>query len=60
VGSKAARCVTCEDCYFHRQALCALVLSEPCPTFRPVVKGKMVPPRQAPLVPTQRMAAASA
>jgi hypothetical protein len=25
----------CEDCYFHRAELCALQLSEACPTFRP-------------------------
>jgi len=26
---------TCEDCYFHRNMLCALELGEPCATFRP-------------------------
>ena len=25
---------TCQDCYFHRHALCALALERPCPTFR--------------------------
>lgn len=31
-----ARKVTCEECYFKRNMLCALELSEPCATFRPV------------------------
>ena len=26
--------ITCDDCYFRRAGLCALVLAEPCPTFR--------------------------
>jgi hypothetical protein len=33
------KCVTCEDCYFKRNMLCALRLSEPCPTFRHADKG---------------------
>jgi hypothetical protein len=52
VASKA-RCVTCDDCYFRRSSLCALNLAEPCPTFRPVVRGAMVPPRQAQLIASQ-------
>lgn len=42
---------TCEDCYFRRAGLCALVLEKPCPTFRAHTKGALSPPRQAPLVP---------
>jgi hypothetical protein len=41
---------TCEDCYFKRAGLCALVLESPCPTFRHVTRGSLVPPRQAPLI----------
>src|SRR3954463_10121102 len=36
----------CEDCYFHRNLLCALELSEPCATFRPDRPEGLVPPRQ--------------
>jgi hypothetical protein len=45
-----ARCVTCDDCFFRKAHLCALALSEPCPTFRPAASGAMVPPRQPRLV----------
>ncbi|MBJ7348321.1 MAG: hypothetical protein JHC87_07105 [Thermoleophilaceae bacterium] len=31
-GRKAK--VTCDDCFFQRNLLCALDASEPCPTFR--------------------------
>ena len=37
--------VTCEDCYFHRNMLCALDLGEPCSTFRPAERG-LAPERQ--------------
>jgi hypothetical protein len=42
---------SCTDCYFHRAGLCALALESPCPTFRAVRRGAIVPPRQAPLIP---------
>lgn len=42
---RATRKVTCEDCYFHRNMLCALDLSEPCTTFRPNEAG-LRPPQQ--------------
>jgi hypothetical protein len=45
-----ARCVTCNDCFFRKTSLCALDLAEPCPTFRPALKGQMVAPPQARLV----------
>jgi hypothetical protein len=45
-----ARCVTCNDCFFRKTSLCALDLTEPCPTFRPALKGEMVAPRPARLV----------
>jgi hypothetical protein len=41
---------TCDDCYFRRELLCALLLPEPCPTFRPASRHGLVPPCQAPLV----------
>jgi hypothetical protein len=47
----------CKDCYFHQEALCALQLDAPCPTFRLGVQGALRPPIQAPLV--QRTAVAS-
>jgi len=37
---------SCEDCYFHRNLLCALELGEPCATFRPNRPEGLVPPRQ--------------
>jgi len=46
--------VTCDDCFFHKSNLCALRLSEPCPTFRPYVRGEMVAPRQPQLIAHQR------
>jgi hypothetical protein len=57
VASKA-RCVTCDDCYFRKANLCALPLSDPCPTFRPVFKGQMVPPPQPRLIARQPLVAA--
>jgi hypothetical protein len=50
------RAITCEDCYFRRELLCALRLDEPCPTFRPASKQGLVPPRQAPLLAPMRAA----
>jgi hypothetical protein len=41
---------TCQDCYFHRNALCALALEQPCPTFRAASK-LLAPPQQPRLVP---------
>lgn len=37
---------SCEDCYFHRNLLCALDLGEPCATFRADRPEGLVPPRQ--------------
>jgi hypothetical protein len=48
--AQKARCVTCNDCFFRKTSLCALDLSEPCPTFRPAVRGHMVAPPQPRLV----------
>jgi len=41
---------SCEDCFFHRQMLCALDLDEPCSTFRPNSADGLVPPRQPALL----------
>ena len=42
--------VTCADCYFRQQSLCALALEHPSPTFR--AAGLMLqPPLQPRLVP---------
>ncbi len=42
---------SCKDCYFRREALCALPGETICPTFRAVTPaGRPLPPRQAPLV----------
>ena len=38
--------VSCEDCFFKRNGLCALPDSEPCPTFRPNHPEGLRPPRQ--------------
>jgi len=43
--------LTCDDCYFRQQSLCALLVPAPCPTFRLAVRGQLAPPRQPRLVP---------
>lgn len=45
-GSSSRAKVSCEDCYFRRNLLCALDLSEPCATFRPDSPEGLRPPRQ--------------
>lgn len=40
-----ARKVTCEECFFKRNMLCALDVDEPCATFRPHEAG-LKPPQQ--------------
>src|ERR1700726_734377 len=37
--------VSCEDCYFKVNLLCALELAEPCATFRPN-EAQLRPPQQ--------------
>lgn len=44
-GASTAK-VTCEDCYFRCNLLCALRLTEPCATFRPDGPDGLRPPRQ--------------
>ena len=38
--------VTCEDCFFRRNLLCALHEETACPTFRPDTPDGLRPPRQ--------------
>jgi hypothetical protein len=45
-GSGSGKAASCEDCYFHRNLLCALEQDGPCATFRPDRPEGLVPPRQ--------------
>jgi hypothetical protein len=40
------RSVSCDDCFFRKNMLCALALDEPCPTFRPDHPEGLRPPQQ--------------
>jgi len=42
----AVKQVSCEQCYFRCNTLCALALDEPCATFRPDSPGGLRPPTQ--------------
>jgi hypothetical protein len=44
--AKRAKKVTCEDCFFSRNGLCALELDEACATFRPYHPDGLKPPTQ--------------
>lgn len=44
--TRAIKAVTCEECYFRRNLLCALELAEACPTFRPDSPEGLRPPQQ--------------
>jgi hypothetical protein len=44
-SKRATRKVTCDDCYFRCNLLCALELDEPCATFRPN-EAQLAPPQQ--------------
>ena len=44
-GKKVAN-VSCEDCFFKRNLLCALDSDEPCPTSRPYHPDGLRPPQQ--------------
>jgi hypothetical protein len=49
LGKRPARKVTCDDCFFKRNLLCALALDEPCATFRPH-EAQLAPPPQMRIV----------
>jgi len=52
--------LTCDDCFFRRNGLCALLAREPCPTFRAAPSDTLEPPPQPRLVPlTQARVAVS-
>jgi hypothetical protein len=51
--------VSCEECYFHQNLLCALQLSEPCATFRPN-DAQLRPPQQLRFVFRQERSTRSA
>lgn len=51
MAAKTRRDVTCDDCYFRREGLCALAGNVPCPTFRATKSSSLAPPRQPQLVP---------
>jgi hypothetical protein len=38
--------LSCDECFFRKNSLCALTESEPCPTFRPFHPEGLRPPRQ--------------
>jgi hypothetical protein len=42
----AAKKPRCEDCFFHQNMLCALGLTDGCPTFRPAHPDGLRPPQQ--------------
>jgi hypothetical protein len=44
--SAGGRKVTCEDCFFRANLLCALPACEPCATFRPDHPDGLRPPSQ--------------
>jgi hypothetical protein len=43
--ARRAKVVTCDDCFFRCNLLCALELDEPCATFRPN-EAQLRPPQQ--------------
>jgi hypothetical protein len=58
--AKPKRELTCEDCYFRQNMLCALELDSPCTTFRSAERG-LAPERQLAFVfRTERVTAAYA
>jgi hypothetical protein len=60
VAKSAKKQPACEDCFFHREMLCALNLDRACTTFRPAERG-LAPERQLAFVfRTERTTAAYA
>ena len=52
--SRATRKVSCDDCYFRRNLLCALQEEHACATFRPH-EAQLRPPQQLRLVFRQEL-----
>ncbi|MBA2514717.1 MAG: hypothetical protein H0V26_10400 [Solirubrobacterales bacterium] len=48
VGARStkSKAITCDDCFFRCNTLCALSLDEPCATFRPNHPEGLRPPQQ--------------
>ena len=44
--AKTVAKISCDDCFFKRNMLCALPLKEPCSTFRPDHPDGLRPPSQ--------------
>ena len=45
MAKRAKRKISCDECYFRKNMLCALNLTEPCTTFRPADRGLVPPPQ---------------
>jgi hypothetical protein len=45
-SGRTQRKATCEECFFHKNLLCAISGSEACPTFRPAHPEGLRPPSQ--------------
>jgi hypothetical protein len=48
-AGRSAQHVSCDDCFFRVNRLCALEVQEPCATFRPS-EAQLRPPQQLRLV----------
>ncbi len=60
MGAPKKKCLSCEDCYFRQNMLCALKLDAPCPTYRPAERS-LAPQQQLAFVfRTERTRAAYA
>ncbi len=58
-GKRKTRKISCDDCYFAANMLCALNLDEPCTTFRPA-EANLKPPPQLRMVFRQERRARTA
>ncbi len=45
-GRKHVPTASCEECFFHKNLLCAVAGDEPCATFRPAHAEGLRPPHQ--------------
>jgi hypothetical protein len=60
MGTTKKKCLSCDDCYFRQNMLCALDCDRPCATYRPASQG-LKPERQLAFVfRTERTRAAYA